>query len=60
MVMLSTQCQVMTYEVFDEHGDPVGRVILPLDPGVVGIAKGTVYLDRGRLPRIAQWQGPEH
>jgi len=50
----------MTYEVFDEHGDPVGRVILPLDPGVVGIAKGTVYLDRGRLPRIAQWQGPEH
>jgi hypothetical protein len=50
----------MTYEVFDEYGDPVGRVILPLDPGVVGIGKGTVYLDRGRLPRSASSQGPQH
>ncbi len=32
--------------VFDEGGQPVGRVTLPLDPRLFGVERGTVYLER--------------
>jgi hypothetical protein len=33
-------------EIFDERGNPVGRVILPTDTRLFGPDKGTVYLQR--------------
>jgi hypothetical protein len=35
-----------TYEVFDEQGHSVGRVILPKRPRFLGAEQGTVYLRR--------------
>ena len=33
-------------DIFDEQGNPVGRVILPTDPRLFGPDRGTVYLQR--------------
>jgi len=32
--------------VFDQGGQPVGRVTFPLDPRLFGVERGTVYLER--------------
>ena len=46
MVMRTREGQLETYEVYDDHGESIGRVILPQDPKVVGREKGTVLLLR--------------
>ena len=46
MVMLRTNKPVITYEVYDEHGQSVGCVILPRSSRVVGPSEGTVLLRR--------------
>lgn len=58
MVLLSTQEPTTTYEIFDDRGNAMGRVVLPRDPVVVGIGRGTVYLDRGhRLETPGRTEG---
>ncbi len=46
MVMRTTNGQSEVYELFDAQGEPIGRVIMPLDPRVVGRTSGTVLLVR--------------
>jgi hypothetical protein len=49
MVMLSTNSPKTpqpTYEVLDDRGTAIGRVVLPSSPAMVGAGKGTVYLRR--------------
>ena len=46
MVMRTTNGQPEVYELFDAQGEPIGRVIMPLDPRVVGRTSGTVLLVR--------------
>lgn len=50
MVMLRTT-EPVTYELFDEQGQTLGRVVLPRDGVIVGPSAGTVLLRRD-LPRI--------
>jgi len=40
-------------EIFDERGQPVGKVTLPTDPRMFGSEKGTVYLER-RTPALPE------
>ena len=40
-------------EVYDERGRAMGSVLLPSDPGLFGMEKGTVYLERP-LPSIPE------
>ena len=35
-----------SYEVYDQQGNPVGRVVLPRQSRFLGAERGTVYLDR--------------
>lgn len=35
-----------SYEVFDHHGNPVGRVVLPRQRRFLGAERGTVFLNR--------------
>jgi len=35
-----------TYEVYDDHGNTVGRVVLPRQRRFLGAERGTVYLNR--------------
>jgi len=46
MVMLRSAKPVITYEVYDDHGNSVGCVILPRSARVVGQSQGTVLLRR--------------
>jgi hypothetical protein len=41
------QKQFESYEVYDERGNPVGRVVLPKSPRLFGPDRRTVFLDRG-------------
>lgn len=45
--------RVETYDVYDEDGKPVGRVVLPRRAHFLGRAKETVFLNRqpGLRPR---------
>ncbi|MGE0440356.1 MAG: hypothetical protein AB7L66_03715 [Gemmatimonadales bacterium] len=43
--------QFESYEVYDEHGMSVGRVVLPRRRQFTGSTKGTVYLRRQPSPR---------
>lgn len=45
-----------TYEVFDEDGNPVGRVVLPRRPHFLGRREGTVLLSR--QPRLRRGAAP--
>ena len=47
MVMRTTNGQPEVYELFDAQGEPIGRVVMPLDPRVIGRTLGTVLLVRG-------------
>ena len=45
--MLQTRTEAKDeHRVFDEGGQQVGRVTLPLDPRLFGVERGTVYLER--------------
>jgi hypothetical protein len=46
MVMRTANGQPEVYELFDTQGEPIGRVIMPLDPRVIGRTLGTVLLVR--------------
>ena len=37
------------YEVFDDEGHPVGRIVLPTQTPRFGSAEGTVYLRRAPI-----------
>jgi hypothetical protein len=50
MTITPTPDRFATYEVFDDHGHSVGRVILPRRTRFIGAEQGTVYLRR-ELPR---------
>ena len=47
MVMRTANGQPEVYEIFDSHGESIGRVVMPLDPRVIGRTLGTVLLVRG-------------
>lgn len=55
MVMRENGTAVPTYDVLDDQGERIGRVVLPRDSLVVGRGQGTVYLDRP-FPRM-QFEG---
>ena len=40
-----------SYEVYDDRGHSVGRVVLPRQSRFVGTSRGTVYLRRQALPK---------
>lgn len=40
-------------EIFDERGQPVGKVTLPTDSRLFGSERGTVYLER-RAPALPE------
>ena len=44
--MLNLKKREISYEVYDDQGRPVGCVILPRSPRVVGKDQGTVLLRR--------------
>ena len=46
MVMRTQNERPDTYEIFNPNGEPIGRVIQPLDPRVIGRTSGTVLLVR--------------
>lgn len=46
MVMRTSQEQPGVFEVYNDRGEPIGQVIQPLDPRVVGRTSGTVLLVR--------------
>ena len=58
MVMKMTRGNVEVYEVYDDRGEAIGRVILPVDRRVVGRDSGTVYLARERRERWALGSEP--
>ncbi len=45
-MLLARSETVEQLAIFDERGQPVGRVTLPTDPRLFGAEKGTVYLQR--------------
>ena len=47
MVMRTTNGQAEVYELYYAQGEPIGRVVMPLDPRVIGRTMGTVLLVRG-------------
>ena len=50
MVMRTSQERPGVFEVYNDRGEPIGEVIQPLDPRVVGRDSGTVLLIRP-MPR---------
>ena len=53
MVMRTTKGNVEVYEVYNDRGEAIGRVILPVDQRIVGRNSGTVYLARPRSEQYA-------
>jgi hypothetical protein len=46
IAMLERNEAIEQLEVYDERGRPLGSVLSPRDPGLIGADKGTVYLAR--------------
>lgn len=46
MVMRMASDRSEVYEVYDSRGEPIGRVVQPVDPRVIGRTSGTVLLVR--------------
>ncbi len=46
MTLKTRQDRFESYEVYDERGNSVGRVILPRRARFFGTSRGTVYLRR--------------
>jgi hypothetical protein len=56
MVMLRST-EPVTYELFDELGQPLGRVVSPSETVIVGAQAGTVLLRR-KFPTVrSRWVG---
>jgi len=49
MVMRTSQERPEVYEVYNDRGEPIGQVIGPRDPRVVGRTSGTVLLVRDAM-----------
>jgi hypothetical protein len=46
MTRKSKETRYESYEVYDDHGNAVGRVVLPRQRRFLGAERGTVYLNR--------------
>ena len=46
MTLKTKQERLESYEVYDDRGNSVGRVILPRQSRFFGTSRGTVYLRR--------------
>ncbi|MGE3525064.1 MAG: hypothetical protein AB7I33_04005 [Gemmatimonadales bacterium] len=51
MVLLATQVSSQIYEVFNERAEPIGEVVRPVNPRLLGQGEGTVLLIRP-VPRV--------
>jgi hypothetical protein len=56
MTLKAKRDRFESYEVFDDHGNSVGRVILPRQQRFFGSTRGTIYLNR--QPRVKSTTGP--
>jgi hypothetical protein len=46
MVLMASKLSSTVYELFNERAESVGEIHQPLEPGMVGFGRGTVYLER--------------
>lgn len=46
MVMLATDSPIPTYQVYDDSGAVLGRIVLPVAERVSGIGAATIFLQR--------------
>jgi hypothetical protein len=46
MVLMAAKLSSMVYEMFNDKAEPVGEIRLPLNTAIIGLGRGTVYLDR--------------
>ena len=46
MVLRAARLFSMVYEMFNEKLESIGEVKKPVHPGLTGLGKGTVYLER--------------
>ena len=55
MVMRKSQAAPEMYEVYDDRGESIGRVILPAG-GQMGRETGTILLVREATPQPTPWR----
>jgi hypothetical protein len=53
MVLMASKFSRTVYELFNDQAESVGEIRNPLQPGMIGFGRGTVYLDR-TMPMIRQ------
>lgn len=46
MTLTTKPNRYQSYEVYDERGNPVGRVVLPRQRRFLGAERGTVFMSR--------------
>jgi hypothetical protein len=46
MVLMAARLFSPVYEMFNEKLEPIGEIKNPVHPGITGLGKGTVYLER--------------
>jgi hypothetical protein len=46
MVLMASRLFSTVYEMFNEKLEPIGEVRQPVHPGLTGLGRGTVYLER--------------
>ncbi len=49
MTLKVARKKLESYEVYDDRGNSVGRVVLPKSPRLFGLGRRTVFLDRGPI-----------
>ena len=51
MVLMASRLFSTVYEMFNEKLESIGEVRQPVHPGLTGLGRGTVYLER-RIPAL--------
>jgi hypothetical protein len=46
MVLMASRLFSTVYEMFNEKLEPIGEIKQPVHPGLTGLGRGTVYLER--------------
>ena len=46
MVLMAARLFSSVYEVFNEKLEPIGEIKNPVSPGLTGLGRGTVYMER--------------
>ena len=46
MVLMASKLHSRVYEMINEKAESVGEIRQPLQPAMIGLGRGTVYLDR--------------